>query len=222
MYKAYEEANQKTIDNFELKICEVENAIARWNRVEEDAMTEEVNRTISSLKGSLKKLNNDMVVFMDTIFNEKIFKLVLRTFNQMAVDKMIKEGFIWRIGHRLSHIRIKKKTITARTAKNGEIKPRINWGESNKLKKALIAKGKLPLKAKYDKNNKRIGDNGGEPWLIYITDDYNTWWYWDRYRSTVKNKSVYQFKPAKGPNGIISQLQRYRKLVPEVDSNYLP
>jgi len=56
-------------------------------------------------------------------------------------------------------------------------KPTINWGETNKLKAEGINQ------------------------FVYYTDDHWFRWYWEKRKCSVKNKSVYQFKPTTGKSG---------------------
>lgn len=65
----------------------------------------------------------------------------------------------------------------------------VNWCETNKLKKKGINK------------------------FVYFTSDYWYRWFWNKKLCRVKNKSIYIFKPTKGPNGNTKKL--HRKIVNE-------
>jgi hypothetical protein len=56
-------------------------------------------------------------------------------------------------------------------------KPTINWGETNKLKAEGINQ------------------------FVYFTDDHWFRWYWEKRKCSIKNKSVYQFRPTEGKTG---------------------
>jgi len=62
-------------------------------------------------------------------------------------------------------------TLGIYSVKNKFDRPKINSAESLKLRSQIIKEGKIPFSPIKDENGKNIGDNGGEPWYVYYTND---------------------------------------------------
>ena len=130
-----------------------------------------------------------------------IYKAIARKFNR-KVNKEILNGYIFSPGAGVGSFFINKK-------KRSFLKPTINWHESNKYKKELIAQGKVPYEIfKRDIEGNILSDNGGEKWFIYYTDDFNLWWAWDKRFCVIKNQALYNFRPVNGEHSLIKELNQ--------------
>lgn len=114
----------------------------------------------------------------------KTFKKILISFNNGIMDHLL-EGGSFDMGYRLSFLSIWRRKRDPRT-------PRVNWGESLKIKRELEENNIQPYDNKTGK---------GEKWLTYFTDGqyFRFRWYKDKCR--VKNKTVYRFDPTRGVKG---------------------
>lgn len=119
-----------------------------------------------------------------------VFKFALRSFNQKLGDALVEKGYEFSFGSGVGSIRVKGVEIDHSKRKE------INWGESNKRKKEILARGGVPKKAERDENLKIIGDNGGEEWLVFFTRDINYWLYWNKAYAQVDNLTYYSFSPS--------------------------
>lgn len=97
------------------------------------------------------------------------FKYILSLFNKKASAEIL-AGATLNLHNRQGKIRIRK-------VKRNFTNPKIDWGETNKLKKQGISR-----------------------W-VYFSDDYWYRWYWEKKTCTIPNKSVYSFRPTGGENG---------------------
>ena len=67
-------------------------------------------------------------------------------------------------------------TLQIHAEKNKFKRKYIDSASSLKRRKQIIEEGGTPLKCEKDENGKVIGDNGGEPWLMYIAKDVLVMW----------------------------------------------
>jgi hypothetical protein len=112
------------------------------------------------------------------------FRDICSQFNIEIMDYIL-EGKEFNMGHNLSTISITRHDRDPRN-------PRIDWGESNKYRKELLAEGKDIYDSDTDK---------GENWFIYHTDPFYCKFYWNKGRCKIKNKSVYRFDATRGIKG---------------------
>jgi hypothetical protein len=159
---------------------------------------------IFKAKAENRTYEQTIIELKSKIINYSQYKFIISNFNEMISDKIITEGYVLKLGHRLGEIRIIKK-------KRSNKKP-IDWNASNKAKEAIIAKGDIPY-------NKTTAPNGVE-WLVYFTDLYGYYWYWSKYLCTCTNRDSYSFKPTAGDYGNIKKLNQYRKHNPLVVHKY--
>lgn len=116
------------------------------------------------------------------------YKFIVRTFNKLITKRIIETGYKLKIGN-LGAIRIRSDR------KVDSVKRRINWGISNKNKELIEQRGGIPFKATYeiiDGKKTKVGDNGGEKWLIKHTNPYEIFWCWDKRGSNLLNQSLYK------------------------------
>jgi hypothetical protein len=93
---------------------------------------------------------------------------------------MIIFGGTFNLQNTLGYLRIKK-------IKRNYKKLVPDWGESNKLKKQLLAEGKVP---------KDQDHPDGEQWMVFFSDPWYLRWAWiKRGVCRVKNQSFYLFQP---------------------------
>ena len=130
----------------------------------------------------------DIYEYFDSTSNMEIDKFLFRDicseFNMMIIDYIL-DGGKFNMGNGLSGLSI------LRIDRNNS-KPAIDWGESNKYKKELLAEGKQL----YDSKTKE-----GHKWYIYYTDTEYCRYYWNKSSCKVPNKSVYKFIPTRGLKG---------------------
>lgn len=93
-----------------------------------------------------------------------LYKEVISRFNKKMVDAIL-TGYNFNPKNNIGRIRIKK---VVRKFK----KPRVNWAESNKQRKAGIVE-----------------------YLVFYTAPYWYRWYWEKKKCNIKNKTVYCFIP---------------------------
>jgi hypothetical protein len=114
-------------------------------------------------------------------FND--FKKVLSSLNLSMFDELIK-GKSFNMGFKLGSVHVVQKERRIKYSElNGTYYTTVNWPESKKNKKKLIESGKLPLEY-IKENNKIIGNNGGEKWMVFNTSVNVYKIYWNRYRVT--------------------------------------
>jgi len=133
--------------------------------------------------------------------DQKIFRKVLRTYNEMLVDSVV-EGATMPFGHNLSTLQIFRIPTSPTN-------PQINWKESLQYKKQLLEQGK------------KLWDGvEGEKWFIYFDQKWFVRFFWDVKGpgSRVKNKSYYSFIPARG---LESPKQKLKKALAADDMAYL-
>lgn len=132
----------------------------------------------------LKKLPRN---HREKLMDYALFKKVIVCFNKKASDEII-AGKTLNLGNRLGLSQIRKIIPTVRSQS-------IDWAESNKMKKELIAQG-VPIKSPENPN--------GSNWLVYRNQSYYLRWSWvKRLNSdcTVKNNRVYAFYPTASGKG---------------------
>lgn len=111
--------------------------------------------------------------------NYLTFREVISRFNKRASDAVI-FGQVLNLGARLGYVLIKK------IRRNYE-KPVPDWGESKRVKEALVASGQVPKDQDHPE---------GENWIVYYTDPWYLRWAWVKKRvCRVKNQTVYKFLP---------------------------
>jgi len=95
-----------------------------------------------------------------------LFKFVLSEFNKRVSDRIL-AGETFTMSNRIGKLAIKKM-------KRNFKKPKIDWGETNKLARKGIRK------------------------LVYFTEPYWYRFYWAKRKCNIKNKSVYRFRASWG------------------------
>ncbi|HNQ21194.1 MAG TPA: hypothetical protein PKI46_09055 [Bacteroidales bacterium] len=139
---------------------------------------------------NLTKINEDLDKVNKNIINATIHKNILCYFNNSISDVILSKGYTYKPGSQLGVIKIKKVLCDKRVKRN------IDWNESNKRRKELEAEGKIPYKVtERDENRKIVSDNGGVPWFVYFTGDFDYLWHWSKNHNRVFNSSYYRFRP---------------------------
>lgn len=133
---------------------------------------------------TLRDIYKDYAKSCNNPVDSLTFRDVCSDFNIEVMDYIL-NGNSFNIGFNLSTIAITRHDRDPRN-------PRIDWGESNKYRKELIAEGKKVYDAV-------TGE--GEEWFIYHTDSFYCKFYWNKGKCKVKNKSVYRFDATRGVKG---------------------
>lgn len=233
------------INNFtKIKYKNIDSLILKIN-IEDDVFFDKVsnnaeeiaNRVIfinlinhlSTLNSKINRINNEILKLKKRNQTYKVYKFIIGEFNKKTSIEIL-NGESLNLGFRLGSIRIQKKRRYKGDENVESFDPHnykvVNLGESNKFKQELIDKGFIPYKAIKDENGKVIGDNGGHKWLIYFTDDFSYWWYWNKHNKDVnkavgvRNVKKYSFLPTKGIIGNRVKLQNLLKTNPTAHLNF--
>lgn len=148
----------------------------------------EINKSINKLQKELNQIEVDIIAY-------KVFKEITYKFNCKISDEIVYKGYALNLGYGLGHIRVKKINCFLNKDGSPRTKKRINWGESNKLKKEIIEKEGLPYKVTERNERKIIADNGGIPWFVYFNNEWDYLWYWYKGTCMILNTPYYKFRP---------------------------
>lgn len=122
------------------------------------------------------------------------FSEICSEFNTGVMEELL-QGKEFNMMHNMGQLSILQ---VARDPK----KQTVNWGETLRYKKELLAQG-VEL---YDSSTGK-----GTKWQIYYTDKYYYEYHWSKYRCKRKNKSAYRFEATRGIKGnkekLVSLLQ---------------
>lgn len=167
---------------------------------------------IAEINKTLNKSKKDLKVVVDSDMDKDLFKEIIYRFNIKVSDEIIYKGYTFRPGFGIGNCRIKK------VATDRRIKKRLNWNESNKLKKEILLKGGIPFKVtKRDENGKALEDNGGEKWFIYFNGAFDYLWHWSKKTANALNVPYYKFRPTKYNNtvngGKLGNVNKLKQLV---------
>ena len=131
---------------------------------------------------------------------------IIKTFNKKCTERIIEEDAVLDMGFDLGNImKVEHKLMPRIGTTNGNLRASINWPASHQKKKDIIARGGTPLQMIKDENGKILGDNGGEEWMIYYTDNKSVRLVWRRYSYIdtdgfevfpVRKCRRYHYKPA--------------------------
>lgn len=184
---------------------------------------------ISHINIKLSKINYELNKLKERTQKYPLYKFIIAQQNKLNSSEILK-GETLNLGFRIGAIRIQKKKRYKGDENVENFDPHnykvVNWGESNKFKAELIKRSILPYKAIKDVNGKIIGDNGGHKWLMYFTDDFSYWWYWNKNSPDktkgihIKNAKKYSFLPTKGIKGNRVALQTLLKTDVSAHLNY--
>lgn len=98
--------------------------------------------------------------------------IIWREFKDIVIDEILLEGKEFDMGHRLSTIKIIRQEKT-------HSNPKIDWNETNKLR---------------DENGELPKDKDGNSIIVYYTDKWYMFCFWDKHKMVVKNGHYYNFK----------------------------
>lgn len=178
-------------------------------------MIVQINKELSKIEDKINKLGPNTV-------DEDCFRNVIAKFNNEISDEIVYKGYTFKIGCGLGVVRIRKVLTDKR------IKKRINWNESNKKKKEILARGGIPYKVLVrDEEGNILEDNGGEYWHVYFTGAFDYLWYWSKNRNIMLNSAYYKFRPtiynntSKGGGlGNVNKLSHLKTSESELLKNY--
>lgn len=152
---------------------------------------------------SIEKLENMRKLLITYKIQFDLFEALLGAYNVEAAHLILSEGYkTFSFGFKTGNIYIKKKKRYFGEGFEGlPINSKVpDWGESNKIKAEIIARGGTPYKAIKNSRDEIIGDNGGEKWIVYHISDYVCWWWWNKGKCNIENRDIYMFKPTRGMN----------------------
>lgn len=139
---------------------------------------------------NLKNVNDDSE---QLIMSEKMFKAVLTSFNEKSLERMVDNGEVIGMKHRLGYLHVEYiKRNNGHEASKSLSMP--DWGASYKYKAELIAQG-LQIKDKEHPDGKK--------WVIFHSDEYYVKYSWMKSGGScsVKNHTTYKFIPSSGVKG---------------------
>lgn len=179
--------------------------------IDTDSLKRSINAVVDINK-NINKLQEELDENLACKIEYKTFKSVLDKFNKKVSDEIIYKGYVFIPGFKLSVFRIKKINCLNRKKK------RINWAESNKLKKDIIANGGLPYQVTERAEDKSIlKDNGGIKWYVYFNNMFDYIWYWGKKSSNAPNVAYYKFRPTIYNNtkkgGVLGNVNKLKQLV---------
>lgn len=114
----------------------------------------------------------------------KLFFKIIDKYNEKIIDSII-EGETFDFGFAIGLLSVIEKERKVHS---------IKWKESLEKKQRLIEEGRLPLAKLKDSDNKIIGDNGGEEWMIYNMKDSVLRFYWNRHRKRYEEFTLYPLR----------------------------
>jgi hypothetical protein len=124
---------------------------------------------------------------------------LLNIVNDKINDAILELGYEFYLGGGLSNISIYSVGIAKEFKENRSLSKmlgkRINWGETNKNKKAILDRGGIPLKLVKDDNDNIIETNNGESYMVYYTEDNRCYYRWKPSDQTLPNVKYFSFKP---------------------------
>ncbi len=167
---------------------------------------------VTGVNKNLNKANAELELVQKSGMEKELFKEIIYRFNTKISDEIIYKGYIFRPGFGIGNTRIKKVRTDTR------VKLRINWDESNKLKKEILSRGGLPFKVtERDELGKAIANNGGEKWFVYFHTDFDYLWHWGKKTAKAINIPYYKFRPTKYNNtskgGKLGNVNKLKQLV---------
>jgi cysteinyl-tRNA synthetase len=144
----------------------------------------------------IKKLE-ERIEFYSSMVNDvkfiEIYKFIIRECNKEMIDLLFRGWKFFVSG--LPFMSINTKRIRTK-------RERIDWGESNKLRKKLEEEG-VPL---YDKET-----GEGVKWFVYFSKPFETFFFWKTSKCRLPNSSDYHFVPSNGDSGNKVRLAKYLK-----------
>lgn len=145
--------------------------------------------------------NKKIAQYKEELILFSLYSHIITEFNRKVIDKIINENYLFSIVPSFGAIGV---------IQNHNKRKRPNWGESNKKKAKILAKGGIPyVKADAD----TIDNYQGEEWLVYhpFLDFYLHWftkWISKKHNPFLKD---YAFNPARGKNSIVTKLQTVKQ-----------
>jgi hypothetical protein len=149
--------------------------------------------TIANCNDKLEELLPQLNKASLPIIDSKLHRFILSTFNEGIMDKVF-EGYEFDMGHRLSTVLAKRKSRMV-FDKQGrtEVKKIINWGDTNKKKAEILARGGTlyEVTKRDEKTNEILEDNGGEKYICYHTGEHRNFLHWNNHKCMVTNRTQF-------------------------------
>lgn len=123
--------------------------------------------------------------------DKKTFKAIATEFNTEVMRQVIEENKVFNIPHHLGLFKaIEKKRRFKKGKINGNYYSSIHHHKSKLKKQEILDRGGTPLEVYKDEKGKILGDNGGEPWLVYNMSDTTWTFLWSKFK---KEKGYFHF-----------------------------
>lgn len=142
-----------------------------------------------------------------------VFTFVIYRFNEKLINKVVDTNYIIDFG-RLGRLMVVKVETDRR---------RVNWGQSNKNKAAIIKNGKTPYYKKDAEAAEKAGiEYDGVEWLV-LMPSLDFIFYWAVPKSSKKYIPIitdYTFKPLMGKTSPVAKLAKVKKNLDEANLRY--
>ena len=152
------------------------------------------NTIVNSNDKKIEELKQNLISY-------SLYRRIVLMFNTAVADKIIEENYLFNLVPSFGSVG---------AIHNYNEHKRVNWGESNKKKADIIAKGGIP----YIKGDAEIIENyQGEKWLSHhppldVFLHWSTKWITKELNHNIKD---YKYKPARGNTSITTKLQEKKK-----------
>lgn len=149
--------------------------------------------------------------------NKNIFVFVLRRFNRLLMETIVKEGYnFYSLFLGVFNVKIVERT-----------KPEINWGESIKNKEKLLEQNLIPyLKNNAEKAKLNNEEYNGVQWLVYLPliTTYFDWVLETTQYFRIPNIKNFNFVPVRGIDSPVILLRRFEETLTkeELYNKYKP
>lgn len=186
MYSLFKETIKERLSTFEDDLMKYErsyNIVA--NVLDRPNIKKEIDRTKAAIE-ECKEL-----LFVDNL----TYARILSQYNRALLDLIIFKGKTLDPGGGVGRISVEVKKVS---------QDRINWPETNEVKKAIIARGEIP----FSKENPN-----GLKYFVKYTSTHEPFVTWEKGSCRLDNKKYYKFKPSRAAT---TRMWQFRKHNPNV------
>lgn len=136
-----------------------------------------LNRKIREAQKRAEKYNCKAI-------NMRRYCEIIKAFNRLVVEYMIKDNYTWVLGSRMGSMKIIRTNKAISMTGNGNLKQMVDWGSSIKNRDRMLEEG-IPIRC--DKDG-LVGEN----WFVHYPEDYELWVFWSKARSI--NANIHSYK----------------------------
>lgn len=151
----------------------------------------EANKDLSTLTTNITRYKKEIISF-------KLYKRIISSFNLKIIDKIINNNYLFKLVPSFGGISV---------IRNHSKKKSVNWGASQKNKKAIIERGGIPY---LKEDSIGVEDYKGEQWLVYHpSPNFYLHWHKTPNQLNIVNPYIkdYKYTPSRGKNSIVTKLQ---------------